>query len=270
MVEKDGATDPEPSLTVFGGDGLAIADPVSVPAPNGSRIVDADGIDAVQSLVSHLRLPLLRRHQEALVIGTHLLTSNPAPSRLRTVGSTAAWRHRHHGRCTLFRNRPQIKSSYCHALSQARQLHVHRAVVLEHVVALAEEAGELADANVLAHLQLGDAGRTWSWGCRGSPCRGSGSGPQRCPRAGAHRCPKQSGAARSSRRWPWLRSSDCANRIRCPSHSRYPAGCAPSLSPSFSHTIAILLSCSSSRVSSRVVSEMTPLVYTMRGPRNQA
>src|SRR5699024_6402646 len=41
-------------------------------------------------------------------------------------------------------------------LAQTRELHVHGAVVLEEVVALAEEAGELLDADVLAHLELGD------------------------------------------------------------------------------------------------------------------
>lgn len=41
-------------------------------------------------------------------------------------------------------------------LSQTRQLYVHGAVILEHVVALAEKLGELQKADVLAHLELRD------------------------------------------------------------------------------------------------------------------
>lgn len=41
-------------------------------------------------------------------------------------------------------------------LSQTRELDVHGAIVLEHVVALAEKSCELLDANVLTHLELSD------------------------------------------------------------------------------------------------------------------
>lgn len=42
------------------------------------------------------------------------------------------------------------------SLAETGELNVHEAIILEHVVALAEEAGELADTDVLAHLKLRD------------------------------------------------------------------------------------------------------------------
>lgn len=42
------------------------------------------------------------------------------------------------------------------SLTETRQLDVHGAIVLEHVVALLEETSKLADTDVLAHFQLGD------------------------------------------------------------------------------------------------------------------
>lgn len=41
-------------------------------------------------------------------------------------------------------------------LSETRQLNIHGAVILEHVVALAEKGGELSNADVLAHFELRD------------------------------------------------------------------------------------------------------------------
>lgn len=38
--------DAEPALAVLGLDGLGVAQPVAVPAPEGARVVDADGVDA--------------------------------------------------------------------------------------------------------------------------------------------------------------------------------------------------------------------------------
>lgn len=42
------------------------------------------------------------------------------------------------------------------SLAQTGKLDVHGAIVLKHVVTLAEESGELLDTDVLAHLELGD------------------------------------------------------------------------------------------------------------------
>lgn len=40
-------TYPEPPLAVLGLDLLAVAQPVAVPAPQGGRVVHADGVDAL-------------------------------------------------------------------------------------------------------------------------------------------------------------------------------------------------------------------------------
>jgi hypothetical protein len=40
------ATHPVPSRTVLCGDGFDVSDPVAVPAPEGTGVVDADGVDS--------------------------------------------------------------------------------------------------------------------------------------------------------------------------------------------------------------------------------
>jgi hypothetical protein len=42
------------------------------------------------------------------------------------------------------------------SLTETRELDIHSAIILKHVVALAEESGKFLDTDVLAHLELGD------------------------------------------------------------------------------------------------------------------
>jgi hypothetical protein len=43
----DRMTYPEPPLAVLGLDGIGVANPVAVPPPNGGRVVNTDGVNAV-------------------------------------------------------------------------------------------------------------------------------------------------------------------------------------------------------------------------------
>lgn len=121
--------DAVPLLAVLCVDGLGVAEPVTVPAPEGARVVDADGVDALDLPAGAL--------EAADVVG----------ERGGGVGA---------GEDVLVEVKTPDEVLVLPGLAETRELDVHGAVVLEHVVALAEEGGESANTDVLAHLELGD------------------------------------------------------------------------------------------------------------------
>lgn len=70
-----------PALTVLVLNLLAIADPVAVPSPKSSRVVNADSVNAMNALANGVKYESKDSRDGAR---THLLTSNPARSNERT------------------------------------------------------------------------------------------------------------------------------------------------------------------------------------------
>lgn len=121
--------DAEPALAVLGRDLVLIGDPVAVPSPKGRRVVDANGVD-------HLDL-------EA---GALELVDDPA----KGAGCVSA------GEDVLVHEETPGEILELPGLAKTGDLEEEDAVVVEHVVDLAEEGAEVSDANVFSHFETGN------------------------------------------------------------------------------------------------------------------
>lgn len=119
----------EPSLAVLGLNLVTVAEPVSVPAPESSRVVNANGVDALD-----------------LEAGALELVDNPA----KRSGSVGA------GEDVLGHEQTPDEILVLPGLSQTSVLQEEDTIVVEHVVNLLAETAEVADTNVLSHLEAGD------------------------------------------------------------------------------------------------------------------
>ena len=139
-------TYPEPALTVLGLDGVEVAEPVAVPSPEGSGVVDTDGVNTDQSQQSFIRHSISKNIPLDLK-SSPLERAGVVPKRGGSISTTED---------VLVQVDTPDEVLVLPSLAQTGKLDVHGAVVLKHVVALAEESSKLLDADVLAHLELRD------------------------------------------------------------------------------------------------------------------
>lgn len=119
----------EPSLAVLGLDLLAVGEPVTVPPPEGSRVVNTDGVNVLD-----------------LETGALELVDNPS----KRSGSVSARED------VLVHEKTPGQVLVLPSLTETGVLEEENTIVVKHVVNLLQEAGEMADTNVLRHLKTGD------------------------------------------------------------------------------------------------------------------
>lgn len=124
-----GDTYAEPLLAVLGLDVLLVGHPVSVPMPNSSRVVHANGINVLDLKASALEL-VDDKSERGTGVGTgeDVLVHEQTPDEILVL--------------------PR--------LAQTSHLKEESTVVVEHVVDLGEESGKVADTNVLGHFETRD------------------------------------------------------------------------------------------------------------------
>jgi hypothetical protein len=127
--DRQWGTYAEPAVAVLGLDLVLVAEPVAVPPPQSSRVVDADGVD-------HLDL-------EA---GTLESVDDEAEGS-RGVGA---------GEDVFVHEETPGEVLKLPGLAETGNLQEEGTVILEHVVDLAEESTQVTDTNVLSHLETGD------------------------------------------------------------------------------------------------------------------
>lgn len=137
MREK--GTYAEPSLAVLGLDLLTVAHPVTVPPPESGRVVNANGVNALD-----------------LKTGTLEFVDNEA-KRSASVGT---------GEDVLVHEKTPDEILVLPRLAETSNLQEEDTIVIKHVVDLGQEAGEVAHTDVLSHFKTGDllvaSGNTWS------------------------------------------------------------------------------------------------------------
>lgn len=119
----------EPALAVLGLDLLAVAHPVAVPAPESGTVVNTNGVNALDLETSTLEL-----------------VDSPA-KRSRSVST---------GEDVLVHEKTPDEVLVLPRLADTSVLHEEDTVIIEHVVDLAEESGEVTDTDVLGHFEAGD------------------------------------------------------------------------------------------------------------------
>ena len=122
-------TYPEPSFPVLGFDLVLVPDPIAVPSPQGRRVVDAHGIDPFDfeaGALERIHEPAQRRRRVGA--GEDVFVHEQAPDQILVLP----------------------------AFAQTRDLQEEDPVVVQHVVYLAEEGGEVPHPDVFGHLQAGD------------------------------------------------------------------------------------------------------------------
>lgn len=128
-VGKEVLPDTEPSLAVLGLNLVAVGHPVTVPPPEGSRVVNTDGIDVLDLETSPLQL-----------------VDNPA-ERSRSVSTREN---------VLVHEKTPGEILVLPSLTETSVLKEEDTIIVKHVVNLLQEATEVADTNVLRHLKTGD------------------------------------------------------------------------------------------------------------------
>lgn len=119
----------EPSLAVLGLNLLTVAHPVTVPPPESSRVVNANGINALD-----------------LKSGTLEFVDNEA-KRSASVGT---------GEDVLVHEKTPDEVLVLPRFAETSDLQEEDTIVIEHVVDLGQEAGEVAHTDVLSHLKTGN------------------------------------------------------------------------------------------------------------------
>ena len=138
--------DAVPALAVLSLDGVGVAEPVAVPAPEGARVVHADRVDAGDQVI--MMSLLLRLLDSPLDLPSGALeAANVVGKRGGGVGA---------GKDVLVQEKPPDEVLVLPCLTQTRELDIHSAVVLKHIIALTEERRKPANANMLTHLELGN------------------------------------------------------------------------------------------------------------------
>lgn len=128
-VGKEVLPDAEPASTVLGVDLVLVAEPVTVPPPEGGGVVDTDG-------VGHLDL------ETSTLEGV-----DDKAERSRGVGT---------GEDVFVHEQTPGEVLKLPCLAKTSDLQEEDTVVLEHVVNLTEEATQVTNTNVLSHLETGD------------------------------------------------------------------------------------------------------------------
>ena len=126
---KEVLPDAEPSLAVLGLDLVTVAHPVAVPAPESGGVVNTDGVDTLDLETSSLEAI----HDEAKR-GTGIST----------------------GEDVLVHEKTPDEVLVLPGLAETSDLQEEDTVVVEHVINLGQERAEVADTNVLSHLETGN------------------------------------------------------------------------------------------------------------------
>ena len=119
----------EPPLSVLGLHLLTVAHPVAVPAPESSRIMHTNGINA---------LNLKSRSFESV---------DDESKRSASVGTREN---------VLVHEKTPDKILILPGLAETSDLKEENTIIVKHVVNLGQECGEVADTDVLGHLKTGD------------------------------------------------------------------------------------------------------------------
>ena len=123
------ATYAEPSLAILGLDLIAVGHPVAVPPPQSSRVVHTDGIDALDLKAGSLEL-INKPAKRGGGVGTgeDVFVHEDAPDEIFVLpGAT-----------------------------ETGDLEEEDTIVIEHVIDLLQETVEVADTDVLGHLEAGN------------------------------------------------------------------------------------------------------------------
>lgn len=133
---KEEFPDSVPSDAILVNDLLLVTKPVSVPSPQGGRVVDTNVVD-----------------QHDLETGTFKFSNNKV-QRSRSIGT---WEN------VLVHEKTPDQVLELPVLTQTGVLQKEDTVIVQHVVNLRQERAELTDTNVLSHLQAGDLLVTTFW-----------------------------------------------------------------------------------------------------------
>lgn len=129
LIRIRGETHSIPARAVLGLDLVLVADPVSVPSPESSRVVDANGVDSLDL----------------------------EPGTLELVGKPAQWaRGISTGEDVLVHEQTPDEVLILPGLTETSDLEEEDTIIVKHVVDLGEERTEVTDADVLGHLKAGD------------------------------------------------------------------------------------------------------------------
>lgn len=137
-VSKEEFPNLEPPDTVLSDNGLLVTEPVSVPSPESGRVVNTDGVDRF-----------------ALETGG-LKVVNEETKWSRGVGS---WED-----VSVHEKTPD-EVLELPGLAKASNLQEESSIVIKHLVNLSQEGLEVADTNVLGHLETSDlvVAACWDW-----------------------------------------------------------------------------------------------------------
>lgn len=119
----------EPSLSVLSLNFLTVAHPVTVPAPEGSGVVNANGVNALDFETSSLE-SVDDEAKRSASVGTRedVLVHEETPDEILVL--------------------PR--------LTETSDLQEENTVIIEHVIDLRQEGSEMAHTDVLRHLETGD------------------------------------------------------------------------------------------------------------------
>ena len=119
----------EPSLSVLRLNFLTVAHPVTVPAPDSGRVVNANGVNALNLETSTLEL-VDDKAKGSASVGTRedVLVHEETPDEILVL--------------------PR--------LTETSHLQEENTVIIEHVIDLSQEGVEVANTDVLRHLETGD------------------------------------------------------------------------------------------------------------------
>lgn len=118
-----------PAVAVLGLDLVGVAQPVAVPVPQGRRVVHTDGVDSLDLKTSSLETVDNEAQGSARVgAGEDVLVHEQTPDEILVLPG----------------------------LAETSDLQEEDSIVVEHIVDLRQESGEVAHTDVLGHLQAGD------------------------------------------------------------------------------------------------------------------
>ena len=135
-----------PTLPILSLDGVGVAEPVAIPAPEGSRIVHSHRVDAVNEVNMGSLVSRLLDSPLDLPSGT-LKAANVVGKRRGRIGAREY---------VLIQVQPPDEVLILPCFPQTRELDIHSTIILKHIIALTEECCKPTNADMLTHFQLGN------------------------------------------------------------------------------------------------------------------
>lgn len=125
-----------PSLSILGDDLVLVADPVAIPSPQGSRVVNTDSVETLDFKTGTFQL-IDDESERSASVGTRedVLVHEQTPDQILILP----------------------------AFTETRDLQEKDTIVVKHVVNLGEESTEMAHADVLSHFKTGDLLESAGW-----------------------------------------------------------------------------------------------------------